>query len=272
MKAFGKVQQASLRGGPREAGKRLLSLVARNPYGWQAALWAWQKVRSIEPHWIDAQYGINTSESLPPYLIQPGAPLDGEIVFHLGCEPDCVRRALDALPLQDPATFLDLGCGMGRALVVASEYNFTRIVGVDLSSYLCRTARQNADVVAQQFPERTRIEVIEADATEVDLPGGPLVVFLYNPFGRQTLAKVLSRLEAASATRLVNIVYQNPVGHDLIDASPHFRRWEHLSCQAHTRSAEESQPETIVVWRSDSLNSEQPLHGACDIVLADDAP
>ena len=40
-------------------------------------------------------------------------------------------------------TFVDYGLGKGRVLMLATEYPFKRIVGVEFSESLDRTARQN---------------------------------------------------------------------------------------------------------------------------------
>src|ERR1700733_6284279 len=40
----------------------------------------------------------------------------------------------------DSKTFLDLGCGKGRAMVVAANYGFTDITGIDFSKKFCEDA------------------------------------------------------------------------------------------------------------------------------------
>ena len=40
-------------------------------------------------------------------------------------------------------TFVDLGCGKGRALIAASEHGFARIIGVEFAKSLVDIARKN---------------------------------------------------------------------------------------------------------------------------------
>ena len=60
------------------------------------------------------------------------------------------------------------------------------------------------------------------DASTFPLPAGDLVLFLYNPFGAELIAKVVAGVEAALAAdhRSVYIVYYNPVFGHCFDASP----------------------------------------------------
>lgn len=43
------------------------------------------------------------------------------------------------------ATFIDIGCGEGRVLLMAAEHGFRKIIGIDLAADLCLTARGNVE-------------------------------------------------------------------------------------------------------------------------------
>ena len=57
-------------------------------------------------------------------------------------------------------------------------------------------------------------------------PGGNLVLFLYNPFDEEVMAKVAENVNAAlaNAQRTIYVVYYNPVAGHCFDASPVLRR------------------------------------------------
>jgi predicted RNA methylase len=137
-----------------------------------------------------------------------------------------VRTLLDALPLASSRfTFIDLGSGKGRSLLVASERPFERIVGVELMPELHRIAQRNVEVYRSPTQACKNIDLYCMSATEFDFGTEPLVLFMYNPFGRDTLARVLERLEASlrETPREVYIVYGNPVFHDVLQSSSMFR-------------------------------------------------
>ncbi|WP_083089883.1 class I SAM-dependent methyltransferase [Mycobacterium noviomagense] len=185
-------------------------------------------MRLAPVHPFDNQYGVRTSGALPGSVLRLGYSLKDTTAYvgYLGVQPSIVRRALNILPLHNDATFLDLGCGKGRALVVASEFPFREVVGVEITPELAKVAQENARVIAQNWPQRPPITVVNGDALDYELPGGKLVIFLYNPFGEDLVTKLLARIESALRTGPSNIwvVYINPVWGNIFDSSPTLSR------------------------------------------------
>lgn len=145
---------------------------------------------------------------------------------YLGSQPNVIRLALAHLPPLDSCSFVDLGCGKGRPLFVASEFPFASIIGVELSPRLAEIAQRNASIIAKCYPQRTAVTVVNADASAFAFPPGNLVIFLYHPFGYDVMAKVVARLEQALLVegRSIYIVYYNPVIGRCFDASSSFKR------------------------------------------------
>jgi SAM-dependent methyltransferase len=116
------------------------------------------------------------------------------------------------------STFVDLGAGMGRALLLASEYPFKQIFGVELSPALYVLARENLDR-AQGFEMRCRdLRVAPGDARKQRYPKGNLVVFLFNPFDGEVLRAVLARMiRTRSSGDDVYLLYHTPVHRDVIE-------------------------------------------------------
>ncbi|CAE6726067.1 hypothetical protein R69927_04662 [Paraburkholderia domus] len=177
-------------------------------------------------HPFDRRYGTDTSGYVPAEELLANESFRDDAFPYAGSQPSVLRLALAALPPVDSCTFLDLGCGKGRALLVASEFPFRDICGVELSPPLAEIARRNAAIIAQRYPQRTAVRLAVGDASTFPLPAGDLVLFLYNPFGAELIAKVVAGVEAALAAdhRSVYIVYYNPVFGHCFDASPLLRR------------------------------------------------
>jgi SAM-dependent methyltransferase len=177
-------------------------------------------------HPFDILHGTDTS----------GAHLVGEstteeklaihAIGYSGSQPSMVRGALASLPGLESCTFLDLGCGKGRPLLVATEFPFKDIVGVELSPVFGEIARKNAEKIAKLYPERTGVRIVVGDASAYPLPPGDIVLFLYNPFKDELVRKVVAQIEDALATerRRIFIVYLNPIFGDCFDASPMLTR------------------------------------------------
>ncbi|HEY1977035.1 MAG TPA: class I SAM-dependent methyltransferase [Candidatus Baltobacteraceae bacterium] len=114
------------------------------------------------------------------------------------------------------ATFVDVGAGMGRAVLLAREYPFKQIVGVELSPHLVEIARENL-ARGHGFEVACRdVRLIRADARKRRMPRGDLVVFLYNPFDQEALDAVLDRIAERRNASEVWLLYHTPVHGDLV--------------------------------------------------------
>jgi SAM-dependent methyltransferase len=125
-------------------------------------------------------------------------------------------------------TYCDLGSGMGRTLLLASEYPFRRIVGVEFSEILHKQAERNIGVFKDKRQKCFAIESVCQDAAEFVFPPGPVFVFMYNPFWAELMERVLSNLKASlqADPRPAICVYYNPLsGHvvDKVGLFPHQR-------------------------------------------------
>jgi len=130
---------------------------------------------------------------------------------YFASEPWLFEEIVHALPIEfSRFTFIDLGAGKGRALLMASDYPFQRIVGVEFMPDLCRAAQKNIAVYSSDRQQCRRIEAICMDARDFQFPLEPLVVYLFNPFSEPTFVAVLENLRRSieQAPRPVYIAYR----------------------------------------------------------------
>jgi predicted RNA methylase len=115
-------------------------------------------------------------------------------------------------PIED-YTFLDLGCGKGRAVLLASEVGFREVVGVELNDGLVEIARANARIWTAAGRARSPIRIECKDAAGVEWPSGPCLVYFYNPFAEQVMRAVVEamRRRFGETRDELEIVYQKPV-------------------------------------------------------------
>ena len=176
-------------------------------------------------HPFDREFATDTSGVIAPEQLD--ATHAALINCYGGSQPSIVRRALAELGPVEGTTFLDLGCGKGRVTIVASEFPFSAVIGVELSADLVAIARRNVEIVRRAYPTRPPIEIVHANVLDYAFPSGKLAIFMYHPFKDEITRKVVSRWEAELASGRITdlaIIYYNPVLAALIDASPVFRR------------------------------------------------
>jgi SAM-dependent methyltransferase len=182
----------------------------------------------VRRHPFDVEHGVDTSGYLSAAECAPDAAFASQILPYAGSQPSIVRAGIASLPDHNQYAFVDLGCGKGRALMVASEFSFARLVGVEISRDLAEVARRNAALMALRDPRRVRIEIQVGDATAVQPPADRVVYFMYNHFGRALMETLVDGLERQLANSLEHafLVYYNPVYGDVLDRSPRFARWQ----------------------------------------------
>ena len=138
----------------------------------------------------------------------------GHLVIHYETTSEAaIRLPLDGLGAGlAGATFVDLGCGKGKPLLVAASYPFRRLVGVDISPACIAVARRNVARYGPEPVDPARVELVVADAQDFPFPPDPLVVYLYNPFPGAVLERVVANLEASlrERPRPCAVVYVNP--------------------------------------------------------------
>ncbi len=121
--------------------------------------------------------------------------------------------------------FLDYGSGKGRTLLLASNYRFQKIIGIELAPRINETACKNIDIYCKQVGrDSSEIVSICANATDFPLPTENLVIYFYNPFDEVIMRQVLSNIEKSfvEAPRMMYIVYVNPIHRKLVEDSGSF--------------------------------------------------
>ena len=123
-------------------------------------------------------------------------------------------------------TFIDLGSGKGRTLLMASDYPFHRILGVELLPSLNEIAQQNLEKYHSESQNCFAIESICADASTFRLPPEALVIYLFNPFPESGLRRALANLENSLTEhpRPVYVVYHNPQLQSLLNETGRLKR------------------------------------------------
>jgi SAM-dependent methyltransferase len=168
-------------------------------------------------HPFDAQFGVRTSGLVAGRHLKTGHRHERHATAYYGVAPSVfhalVKRWRNSGPSApiDETTFVDLGAGMGRAVLLASELRFKAVVGVEMHPMLVSIARKNMRIWRAAGLERAPMRVIERDAVEFALPAGPVVVFMFNPFGGPVIRRLLKSWRKTLAARAgeVNVLYVN---------------------------------------------------------------
>jgi SAM-dependent methyltransferase len=191
----------------------------------------------IQPaiHPFDSLHGTDTSGLIPGKIIAQGTSAKvEELTAYYGVAPSILHGLLDIwLQRANPqpietTVFLDVGAGKGRALLLASQYPFLRVEGVELNPTLARIAQANIslwnhDVQANALAP---ITLRHADATTHTLPPEPTLAFLFHPFELPILRRFLHHVERSISLhpKPFDLLYANAEHGSLLDRHPAFTR------------------------------------------------
>ena len=161
---------------------------------------------------FDKRLGVDTKGPVSLWHLNVPSGNIRDAARYEASDPDLVARVLKDLH-QDFSTFsfVDLGCGKGRVLLVAARFGFAQLVGVEFAAELAETATRNCQRLG--LPAK----ILNQDATQFEFPPGNLVVYLFNPFGPRVLGPVLQRLLAAPHPECF-LIYVNPQHRFLMDS------------------------------------------------------
>jgi SAM-dependent methyltransferase len=146
-------------------------------------------------HEFDQLHGVDTAGIVHLAALDIVSPNKDLAVRYQAANPALVRRLLAHIPIESGEyTFMDFGAGKGRTALLASEFPFRRIVGVEFSPQLVDVARANVARFKSSAQKCRDIEFLCLDAVDTEIPADPVVLFFYNPFGEPVMHRVLERV------------------------------------------------------------------------------
>jgi predicted RNA methylase len=130
----------------------------------------------------DRRYGVDTSGQIDLVDVDVVGPNRDGGYASVSTSPRSYAFLSTLFPAElKDFTFVDVGCGKGRVLMLAALQGFDTIIGIEFAPLICQIAEQN---LARFFGRRpAKWSVVNADATAIDLPSdAPLLIYCFNPF------------------------------------------------------------------------------------------
>jgi hypothetical protein len=179
----------------------LLQLIALlRQHGWRKSYdFAAHNIRHIVAHRLalrwDHAHCVDTAGSIQLHSLTITGPNRD-----FGNESVCTSpRSFDFMMRSLPHdlsgyTFVDIGAGKSRTLLLASRYNFAKIVGVEFARELVTCAKRNIASFKSDWQKCDNVEIVEADATQFQFPDTSLALFFYNPFSQNVFEAMLRNI------------------------------------------------------------------------------
>lgn len=183
-------------------------------------------------HPFDEEFGVRTSGLVAGRHLKSGHSHDRHATAYFGVAPSVFhallrrwQRSRPGRPVED-FTFVDVGAGMGRAVLVAAELPFRGVVGVELNPTLARIARKNLTIWRSSGRARAPMKFVCGDAVEFPLPEGPCLAFMFNPFAAPVMRRLLAawRKNLKARPSQLDLIYVNNEQERVLERQPGFIR------------------------------------------------
>jgi SAM-dependent methyltransferase len=190
------------------------------------------KEEGFTAHPFDIKNGVHTSGLIPGRFLKTGHRHDRHSTAYFGVAPSVFRTLVKRWQRTRPCasmedfTFVDVGAGMGRAMLLAAEFPFRKVTGIELNPILLRIARKNLRLWRNTRRSRAPMQLICGDALDMRFPQGPTLVFLFNPFGESVMRRLLARLAESFSDHpgQLDLLYVNNEQELIFERQPGFTR------------------------------------------------
>ena len=164
---------------------------------------------------FDSKYGLNTQVPVSLNNLETTAPGAEYTNKYEGAAIPLIHRIIRQLRTDiSRFTFIDLGSGKGRVLLVAAQYPFQSVIGVEFSKILHNIAEANISKFIDQGLMKNRPTSLNIDAGAFDFSLiGDKVIFCNNPFTDKLMLRVLDSLELSfrRTGHQVIFIYLTPI-------------------------------------------------------------
>jgi SAM-dependent methyltransferase len=159
---------------------------------------------------FDREYGVDTAATVSVSALGAHGRNVQHAVEYQAILPEAFAEVMKQLPIDfGQSVFIDFGSGKGRALLLASEFPFEKIVGVEFSPQLHGIAEANCRKYRSATQKCKTIELLCIDAVEYDIPPKPAVFYFYNPFHEEVMTQIAGKVDRSlrELPRKVFVVY-----------------------------------------------------------------
>lgn len=161
---------------------------------------------------FDIKSGTDTGRSVRLWKLKISSPNARYGRFYQTSGEEELRETISYLG-ESPQTFtfIDLGCGKGKTLLVASSLGFKQVIGVEFAGELAAVAQENI----RKLGINNAVAIL-GDAADFHFPTDDIVLYLYNPFSEEVMHKVIANLKAANCRKMY-VIYKKGDCDELFD-------------------------------------------------------
>jgi 16S rRNA G966 N2-methylase RsmD len=174
---------------------------------------------------FDMKYQIDTINTAQLDALQIDSPNKTVGNYYEGTNAYIFQKMISQVRLEPSrVTFVDFGSGKGKAMFMAAERGFRKVIGVEFSIELVETCRRNLEIFKAKSKSKTEFEILHMDAAEYEIPADANLLFFSNPFNEELTSKVIGNILRShdQSPRETWVVHLHPQGNMAFVRHPRF--------------------------------------------------
>ena len=181
---------------------------------------------------FDMKYKIDTINTEQLENLNIDSPNKAHGGYYEGTNAYIFKNAFSSFKIDAPIScFIDFGSGKGKAMFMAAEMGFRKVIGVEFSIELVEICRKNLEIFKAKSKSKTEFEIIHMDASQYEIPAEANLLFFSNPFNETLTKKVIENILRSydKVPREIWVIHLYPQGNMAFTKHPRF----HLEHESH---------------------------------------
>lgn len=182
-------------------------------------------------YYYDYKYRIDTDAHVQLENLDISKEQKEHYYWYEGTKVRPLKKLFKHLKIPKDKTFVDIGSGKGRVLLIAAEYGFQKIIGIELSPNLYQISKKNVNTFLQKRSITAEIDILNIDALDYNYTDNEAIFFLYNPFDEHILKQIVLNIKSSlnRNKRDIKIIYANSIHRKVIEENLKIVKTERIS-------------------------------------------
>lgn len=175
---------------------------------------------------FDMKYRVDTINTKMLDEMEIDSPNKAHGHYYEGSNAYVFKKVFSHIKIDAPTScFVDFGSGKGKAMLMAAEMGFRKVIGVEFSGELVEISKRNLEIFKQRTKSKTEFEIIHTDAAEYEIPSEANLLYFANPFDETLIEKVIANIlkSLGMSPRETIVVHLFPQGNRAFADHPRFQ-------------------------------------------------
>jgi 16S rRNA G966 N2-methylase RsmD len=175
---------------------------------------------------FDLKYQVDTINTVMLDELDIASPNKAHGRYYEGTNVFIFKEVFSQVEVDAPnSCFIDFGSGKGKAMFLAAEMGFRKVIGVEFSRELTDICRRNLEIFRRKSGTKTEFEIVHMDAAAYPISQDANVLYFSNPFDEVLINKVIENILKSfeEFPREILALHLHPQGNAAFIAHPRFR-------------------------------------------------